>query len=109
MSELYYSRLSQEAPHSLASMGGLDAVPAIQPRVAKKPQLTWKLLGSGSTAQVGLANILAEAGNLLLTLSMAATAREVKTRFLIRTGGPALATGFAASVAQRLAIRFLPA
>ncbi len=75
------------------------------------PELTWNL--PGATTHIGLAKILAEAGNVLLTLSMAAMGLEVNLRFLIRTGGPALATGFAASVAQCLAtwlaIRWLPA
>ena len=75
------------------------------------PDLTFKLLGSTGVSTFALAKVLAEAGNLLLTLSMAAMGLEVNLRFLIRTGGPALATGAVASLAQCLltwlAIRFL--
>ena len=75
------------------------------------PELTFKVLGAAAPATIGLAKILAEAGNLLLTLSMAAMGLEVNLKFLIRTGGPALATGALASLAQCaatwLAIRLL--
>ena len=75
------------------------------------PDLTFKMLGAASGITVGLARVLAELGNVLLTLSMAAIGLEVNLRFLIRTGGPALATGVAASLAQCLvtwlAIRLL--
>ena len=84
---------------------------AVLNTVGLLPDLTFKLLGSTSASTFALAKILAEAGNLLLTLSMAAMGLEVNLRFLIRTGGPALATGALASLAQCLvtwlAIRFL--
>ena len=76
------------------------------------PDLTFHVLGSSTAATVGLAKVVAEAGKLLLTLSMAAMGLEVNLRFLIRTGGPALATGVVASLIQCLAtwlvIRMLP-
>lgn len=75
------------------------------------PDMTFKVLGASGTTTVALAKVLAEAGNLLLTVSMAAMGLEVNLRFLIRTGGPALITGAAASLAQCLstwlAIRLL--
>src|SRR5262249_44065348 len=67
------------------------------------PDLTFKVLGATTASTFGLAKILAESGNLLLTLSMAAIGLEVNLRFLLRTGGPALATGAVASLAQCLA------
>jgi uncharacterized integral membrane protein (TIGR00698 family) len=76
------------------------------------PDLTFNVLGSNGPATIGFAKIMAQASKLLLTLSMAAMGLEVNLRFLIRTGGPALATGVVASVAQCLAtwlaIRLLP-
>ena len=68
------------------------------------PDLSFHWLGSGGgVSTFALAKVLAEAGNFLLTLSMAAMGLEVNLRFLIRTGGPALATGAVASAAQCLA------
>jgi len=65
------------------------------------PSLTFHALG-GRIFQMDLAKFLAEAGTLLLTLSMAAMGLEVNLRFLLRTGGPALGTGLVASLAQCL-------
>lgn len=76
------------------------------------PDLTFHPLGGapGAGMVVSSAKLLGDLGNLLLTLSMAAMGLEVNLRFLIRTGGPALATGISASLAQAtltwLAIRF---
>jgi uncharacterized membrane protein YadS len=44
-------------------------------------------------ASVNSASILAEAGNLLLTLSMAALGLEVNVRVLAKAGGAAMAAG----------------
>jgi len=52
--------------------------------------------------QVPLSTVLSEAGNVLLTLSMAAMGLEVSVRFLLRAGFAALVTGAVASVAQIL-------
>ena len=65
------------------------------------PGLTFHVLGGGAFS-FDLAKVLAEAGNLMLTLSMAAMGLEVNLMFLLRAGGPALGTGLAASVAQCL-------
>ena len=58
-----------------------------------------------------LSNLLANLGEILLTLSMAAMGLEVNVRFLARAGGPALLTGAAASavlcIASLLLIRLL--
>lgn len=67
------------------------------------PEMTFQVLGAGGASTFALAKVLAEAGTLLLTLSMAAMGLEVNLRFLIRTGGPALATGALASLAQCVA------
>jgi uncharacterized integral membrane protein (TIGR00698 family) len=60
---------------------------------------------------VGSANALAEAGNLLLTLSMAALGLEVNVRVLAKAGGAAMAAGtltcIAACAASYLLIRAL--
>jgi uncharacterized integral membrane protein (TIGR00698 family) len=45
-----------------------------------------------------LSGILTDAGELLLTLSMAAMGLETNVRFLARTGGPAILTGTAATI-----------
>ena len=66
------------------------------------PDLTFHILGVAGPGTYALPKILAEGGNLLLTLSMAAMGLEVNLRFLMRTGGPALATGAVASLAQCL-------
>jgi uncharacterized integral membrane protein (TIGR00698 family) len=66
------------------------------------PELTFHPLGAAAVSTFGSAKALAETGNILLTLSMAAMGLEVNVRMLIRTGGPALVTGVAASVAQGL-------
>lgn len=47
---------------------------------------------------VGLAGVLAEAGNILLTLSMAAMGLEVNLRMMAKVGGAALAAGAVASL-----------
>lgn len=47
---------------------------------------------------VPFADVLAEAGNILLTLSMAAMGLEVNLKLLARVGGAALAAGAAATV-----------
>jgi uncharacterized integral membrane protein (TIGR00698 family) len=65
------------------------------------PSMTFHPLG-GIGFSADLAKMLAEAGNLLLTLSMAAMGLEVNLMFLLRTGGPALGTGLVASAAQCL-------
>jgi uncharacterized membrane protein YadS len=44
-------------------------------------------------SSVGSASILTEAGNLLLTLSMAALGLEVNVRVLAKAGGAAMAAG----------------
>jgi uncharacterized integral membrane protein (TIGR00698 family) len=60
---------------------------------------------------MGLADLLANLGEILLTLSMAAMGLEVNVRFLARTGGRAVLTGAAASavlcVVSLLLIRLL--
>jgi uncharacterized integral membrane protein (TIGR00698 family) len=48
--------------------------------------------------RVASADVLAEAGNLLLTLSMAAMGLEVNLKLFVKVGGAALAAGAAASV-----------
>ena len=77
------------------------AVLAILNTLGLLPLLTFHLVG-GAAFSFDLAKVLAEAGNLLLTLSMAAMGLEVNLMFLLRTGGPALGTGLAASLAQCL-------
>jgi uncharacterized integral membrane protein (TIGR00698 family) len=52
-----------------------------------------------SGASVGSASVLAEAGNLLLTLSMAALGLEVNVRVLAKAGGAAMAAGALTCVA----------
>jgi uncharacterized integral membrane protein (TIGR00698 family) len=54
---------------------------------------------------IALADIFAEAGNLLLTLSMAAMGLEVNLRVFAKVGGPALAVG-AAACAVSCAVSF---
>jgi uncharacterized membrane protein YadS len=66
------------------------------------PALTFQPLGSAAGWQMPLSTLLSEAGNVLLTLSMAAMGLEVSVRFLLRTGFAALVTGAVASVAQIL-------
>jgi uncharacterized integral membrane protein (TIGR00698 family) len=48
--------------------------------------------------KVASADVLAEAGNILLTLSMAAMGLEVNLKLFLRVGGAALAAGAAASL-----------
>ena len=48
--------------------------------------------------KVASADVLAEAGNILLTLSMAAMGLEVNLKLLLKVGGAALAAGAAASL-----------
>ena len=100
-------RVSKLLPPFIYGFGALGVINTL----GLLPELTFKVLGTGAASTFALAKILAEAGNLLLTLSMAAMGLEVNLRFLIRTGGPALATGALASVAQCLvtwlAIRWL--
>lgn len=57
------------------------------------------VLQFASGYSVPLASVLAEAGNLLLTLSMAAMGLEVNVRVLANAGGSALAVGAGASLA----------
>jgi uncharacterized integral membrane protein (TIGR00698 family) len=64
------------------------------------PDLSFHPLASSGTWHAPLSSILSEAGNLLLTLSMAAMGLEVSLRFLFRTGLAALLVGAIASVAQ---------
>jgi uncharacterized membrane protein YadS len=54
---------------------------------------------------IALADVFAEAGNLLLTLSMAAMGLEVNLRVFAKVGGPALAVG-AAACAVSCAVSF---
>jgi len=67
------------------------------------PVLSFHPFGFERRLQAPLSGILSEAGNLLLTLSMAAMGLEVSLRFLFRTGLAALLVGAIASVAQILA------
>jgi uncharacterized integral membrane protein (TIGR00698 family) len=67
------------------------------------PTVTFHPVGSTGPVTAETAQSLADAGSLLLTLSMAAMGLEVNLRQLIRSGGPALLTGLAASVLQCLA------
>ncbi len=48
--------------------------------------------------KVASADVLAEAGNILLTLSMAAMGLEVNLKLFVKVGGAALAAGAAASI-----------
>jgi len=48
--------------------------------------------------KIASADVLAEAGNILLTLSMAAMGLEVNLKLFVKVGGAALAAGAAASV-----------
>jgi uncharacterized integral membrane protein (TIGR00698 family) len=48
--------------------------------------------------KIASADVLAEAGNILLTLSMAAMGLEVNLKLFVRVGGAALAAGAAASL-----------
>jgi uncharacterized integral membrane protein (TIGR00698 family) len=64
------------------------------------PDLSFHPLALSSTWQAPLGSILSEAGNLLLTLSMAAMGLEVSLRFLFRTGLAALLVGAIASALQ---------
>jgi uncharacterized integral membrane protein (TIGR00698 family) len=48
--------------------------------------------------KIASADVLAEAGNILLTLSMAAMGLEVNLRLFVKVGGAALAAGAAASI-----------
>lgn len=75
------------------------------------PEVTFRPLGSSVAIVAATAQSLAELGNLLLVLSMAAMGMEVNIRQLVRSGGPALVTGVFVSVLQCagtwLAIRLL--
>jgi uncharacterized integral membrane protein (TIGR00698 family) len=53
--------------------------------------------------KVASADVLAEAGNILLTLSMAAMGLEVNLKLFVKVGGAALAAGAAASVVACIA------
>jgi uncharacterized integral membrane protein (TIGR00698 family) len=53
--------------------------------------------------KVGSADVLAELGNILLTLSMAAMGLEVNLRMFVKVGGAALAAAAAASVVACIA------
>ncbi len=57
------------------------------------------MLRFASGWSVNLADVLAEAGNLLLTLAMAAMGLEVNVKHLLKVGGSALAVGAASSAA----------
>jgi uncharacterized integral membrane protein (TIGR00698 family) len=57
------------------------------------------LLRFASGFSVNLADVLAEAGNVLLTLAMAAMGLEVNVKLLMKVGGAALAVGAASSAA----------
>jgi uncharacterized integral membrane protein (TIGR00698 family) len=48
---------------------------------------------------VGMAGVLAETGNILLTLSMAALGLEVNVKLMVKVGGAALAAGALSSLA----------
>jgi uncharacterized membrane protein YadS len=48
--------------------------------------------------KIASADVLAEAGNILLTLSMAAMGLEVNLKLFVRVGGAALAAAAAASI-----------
>jgi uncharacterized membrane protein YadS len=48
---------------------------------------------------VGMASVLAETGNILLTLSMAALGLEVNLKLMVKVGGAALAAGALSSLA----------
>ncbi len=75
------------------------------------PEVTFRPLGSSVPIVAATATSLAELGNLLLILSMAAMGMEVNIRQLVRSGGPALVTGLLVSTLQCaatwLAIRLL--
>ena len=64
------------------------------------PEVTFRPLGSSVPIVAATAKSLAELGNLMLILSMAAMGLEVNIRQLLRSGGPALLTGFVVSVLQ---------
>jgi uncharacterized integral membrane protein (TIGR00698 family) len=66
------------------------------------PGLTFQPIGSATTWRMPMNTALAELGNVLLTLSMAAMGLEVNLRFLLHAGASALVTGAVASVAQIL-------
>ena len=64
------------------------------------PELTFRPLGMAAPWATATTKLLAEAGAILLTLSMAAMGLEVNVKQLARTGGPALAAGLVASILQ---------
>ncbi|HME10878.1 MAG TPA: putative sulfate exporter family transporter [Bryobacteraceae bacterium] len=90
-------RLSNLLPSFIYGFGAL----AILNSLGLLPALTFHVLGGG-VFSADSAKILAEAANSLLTLSMGAMGLEVNLTYLLRTGGPALKTGLAASVGQCL-------
>ena len=92
-------RVSKLLPSFIYGFGALALINTL----GLLPDVTFHVLGVATASTFALGKILAEAGNLLLTVSMAAMGLEVNLRFLIRTGGPALVTGAVASLAQCLA------
>jgi len=73
---------------AVAALNTLGLIPALDFRPAG-------LLGMDTAVRVALADVLTSAGNLALTLAMAAMGLEVNLRFLARVGGKALLTGAA--------------
>jgi uncharacterized integral membrane protein (TIGR00698 family) len=75
------------------------------------PDLVFHPAGTSNPVQFTASQAISSVGTLLLTLSMAAMGLEVNLKHLVRTGGPALLTGAAASILQCLctwlAIRYL--
>jgi uncharacterized integral membrane protein (TIGR00698 family) len=64
------------------------------------PVMTIHPLGISRSFQFDSNKVIAEASSILLTLSMAAMGLEVHLKRLIRSGGPALLAGLAASLLQ---------
>jgi uncharacterized integral membrane protein (TIGR00698 family) len=81
----------------VALLNTANLIPTLQFHVA--PWVT----GQARDFSLSSASLLSEAGNILLTLAMAAMGLEVSVRRLAKVGGPAILTGLAAALILCLA------
>jgi uncharacterized integral membrane protein (TIGR00698 family) len=77
---------------AVALLNTANLIPTLQFHVA--PWVT----GQARDFSLSSASLLSEAGNILLTLAMAAMGLEVSVRRLAKVGGPAILTGLAATL-----------
>src|SRR5262249_55256213 len=82
---------------AVALLNTASLIPMLQFHVA-----SW-VTGATRDFSLSTASLLSEAGNILLTLAMAAMGLEVSVRRLAKVGGRALLTGLAAAVILCLA------